>query len=340
MLDPQHTILVTGGAGFIGSALVWGLNTRGYERILIADQLDRSDKWRNLVPLRFDDIIAPEALRAALDGDGLSHVRTVLHLGACSSTTETDANYLLHNNTEYTKTLAEWALRHHVRFVYASSAATYGDLEGTLGEDGDLRRLRPLNMYGYSKHLFDLYAERHGYFDRIAGLKYFNIFGPNESHKGDMRSVVNKAFHQIQKTGRVQLFKSHRADFADGQQRRDFLYVKDAVEMTLHVAASPTANGLINVGAGKSHTWIELATAVFDAMDRPRQIEFIDMPESLQSKYQYSTEASIARLRTVGYDAPITPLASAVNDYIRHYLTPDRRLGDHAATTAAVMGAH
>jgi ADP-L-glycero-D-manno-heptose 6-epimerase len=333
MLD-RGMVLVTGGAGFIGSAVVWALNRAGHERIVIADELDRSDKWRNLVPLRFDDVISPEALQQALERSTLPEIRTVIHLGACSSTTETDAAYLLRNNTAYTRTLAEWALARGIRFVYASSAATYGALEGRLSESGDLHALRPLNMYGYSKHLFDLYATSRGYLANIAGLKYFNVFGPNESHKGDMRSVVNKAFHQIQKTGRVQLFKSHRADFADGQQRRDFLYVKDAVAMTLHVAARPEANGLFNVGAGASHTWIELTTAVFNAMHRPVNIEFIGMPEHLQSKYQYSTESSIDRLRGAGYRAAITPLADAVDDYVREYLDHDRRLGDEAARPA------
>ncbi len=334
MLD-HGTILVTGGAGFIGSALVWALNQRGHERILISDELDRTDKWRNLVPLRFDDVIGPEALLRAIERGTLDHVRTVLHLGACSSTTETDAAFLLRNNTEYTRQLAEWALARQVRLVYASSAATYGALEGTLSERADLASLRPLNMYGYSKHLFDLHASRQGYLAKIAGLKYFNIFGPNESHKGDMRSVVNKAFHQIQKTGRVQLFKSHRPDFADGQQRRDFLYVKDAVQMTLHVAAEPSANGLINLGAGQSHTWSELADAVFASMGRPAHIEFVDMPEPLQSRYQYSTEAMIDRLRASGYRASITPFREAIDDYVRNYLTPDRRLGDEAGHHSA-----
>src|SRR5262245_42423607 len=231
--------LVTGGAGFIGSALVWALNRKGHDRILIVDRLGRSEKWRNLAPLTFHDYFEADRLESAIDRGVLDEVRTVLHLGACSSTTESDASYLATNNFGLTKTLADWACRRDIRFVYASSAATYGALEGDLSEDVELTTLRPLNMYGYSKHLFDLYASRRGYFDRIVGLKYFNVFGPNEDHKGDMRSMVHKAFHQIRETGRVWLFRSERPEFKDGEQRRDFVYVKDAVAMTLHAAEHP-----------------------------------------------------------------------------------------------------
>jgi ADP-L-glycero-D-manno-heptose 6-epimerase len=329
VIREDGTILVTGGAGFIGSALVWALNRRGRDRILIADVLDRSDKWRNLVPLRFDDYLEADDLRAAIERGTLDRVvHTVFHLGACTSTTETDAGYLLRNNVEYTRTLAEWALRREIRFVYASSAATYGALEGTLSDTDDLGRLRPLNMYAYSKHLFDIYAARRGYLDTIVGVKYFNVFGPNEDHKGDMRSVANKAFHQIAQTGRVRLFKSYRREFPDGGQQRDFVYVKDAVDMTLHLAGQPTAHGIFNVGSGESRTWRDLVQTVFAALDRPAEIEFIDMPPELRAKYQYSTRASLDRLRRTGYGRPITPLADAVREYIRHYLEPDRRLGD------------
>lgn len=327
MAERSH-ILVTGAAGFIGSALVWALNERGVDRILVADVLDRSEKWRNLTPLRFDDYLdAAQVLEMAGRG-ALDHVHTVLHLGACSSTTETDSGYLMRNNVNYTTTLAEWALARGVRFVYASSAATYGALEGVLTEETPLSELRPLNMYGYSKHLFDVYAARRGYLDRIVGLKYFNVFGPNEDHKGDMRSVVNKAFHQIRETGQVKLFRSYRPEFADGEQRRDFVYVKDAVSMTLHLMEHPTAAGLFNVGSGQSQTWTALAGAVFAAMGHAPRIEFIDMPDSLRPKYQYHTEASLSRLRQAGYDRPVTPLADAVRDYVRTYLAPGHHLGD------------
>ncbi len=328
--------LVTGGAGFIGSALIWALNRRGDDRILVVDRLGRSDKWRNLAPLSFDDYMEADALIPAIERGALDDVRTVLHLGACSSTTETDASFLVRNNFEFTKTLAEWALTRNVRFVYASSAATYGALEGDLSEEIPLQSLRPLNMYGYSKHLFDTYASRRGYLDRIAGLKYFNVFGPNEDHKGDMRSMVHKAFGQIAETGKVRLFKSDRAEFRDGEQRRDFVYVKDAVEMTLHVAERPEINGLVNIGCGTAHTWLDLMSAVFDAMQKPRSIEFVEMPANLRGKYQYSTRAVLDRLRRSGFDRPATPLADSVRDYVRNYLLPDRRLGDEAAARTTV----
>jgi ADP-L-glycero-D-manno-heptose 6-epimerase len=321
-------VLVTGGAGFIGSAVVWALNQRGTDRIFVVDALNRTDKWRNLAPLRFDDYLEAATVPSALERGLLDQVGLVLHLGACSSTTETDGAYLIRNNVEYTKVLAEWAIRRRVRFVYASSAATYGALEGEVSENVDLATLRPLNMYGYSKQLFDLYAARRGYLDHIVGLKYFNVFGPNENHKGDMRSMVNKAFHQIRESGRVRLFRSHRAEFADGKQRRDFLYVKDAVRMTLYLAEREDAHGLFNVGSGRSHTWLDLVQAVFYSMGRPVDVEFIEMPEDLRAQYQYATCASIGRLRAAGYQDPITPLPEAVREYVSRYLVPDRRLGD------------
>lgn len=331
-MNEQHMILVTGGAGFIGSALVWALNQRGHENILIADFLGSSTKWRNLAPLRFADYLeADDLLKAVERNDSRLHpVDVIFHLGACSSTTETDAAYLIRNNFEYTKTLAEWSLRRNTRFVYASSAATYGALETGLTELRDLTTLRPLNQYGYSKHLFDLYAARRGYLDRLIGLKYFNVYGPNEQHKGDMRSMVLKAFEQILTTGSVRLFKSYRPEFGDGEQLRDFLYVKDAVDITLHLADQRTAAGLFNVGSGQAQTWTQLATAVFDAMGQAPAIEFIEMPEELRGRYQYSTLATIDRLRATGYTREPTPLHDAVADYVRGYLLPDRRLGDEA----------
>jgi ADP-L-glycero-D-manno-heptose 6-epimerase len=331
MTSSSGLTIVTGGAGFIGSALVWALNRKGHSRILIVDRLGRSEKWRNLAPLAFADYLEADELVPALERGVLDEAKTVFHLGACSATTETDASYLVRNNFALTKTLADWACRRQVRFVYASSAATYGALEGDLSESVDLASLRPLNMYGYSKHLFDLHAARRGYLDRIVGLKYFNVFGPNEGHKGDMRSMVHKAFEQIRESGRVRLFTSDRPEFRDGEQRRDFLYVKDAVEMTLYAAEQKSLRGIVNVGSGIAHTWIDLAGAVFDAMGVPRNIEFVDMPAHLKGKYQYSTRAVMDRIRRSGFSQPITPLAAAVQDYVREYLIPDRRLGDEPA---------
>ena len=272
-----------------------------------------------------------------LQDGSLGKFDLILHLGACSSTTERDAGYLIRNNYEFTRDLAAWALGpkprgKKTRFVYASSAATYGD--GSAGMDDDdsrLDKLRPLNMYGYSKHLFDLHARRAGFLNQIAGLKYFNVFGPNEDHKGDMRSLVHKSFGQVQTEGVIRLFKSYRSDFRDGEQKRDFLYVKDAVAMTLHLAATPKANGLFNIGSGAARTWLDLARAVFMALNRKPNIQFIEMPESIREKYQYFTEANLSRLRAAGYTAPVTRLEDAVADYVRNYLVPGRRLDPEVA---------
>lgn len=333
MIDFTKTrVLVTGGAGFIGSALVWELNKRGCDRIVIADFLETGEKWRNLAPLAFEDYLEADDLLARLGSKSLGRFDVVLHMGACSSTTERNAAYLARNNYQFTRDLAACALSSNARFVYASSAATYGD--GTAGMRDDsslpyLHTLRPLNMYGYSKQMFDLYAAQRGILDKIVGVKFFNIFGPNEDHKGEMRSLVSKAYGQIAETGEIRLFKSYRSEYADGEQKRDFLYVKDAVAMTLHLAASDDTNGLFNVGSGEPNTWLDLAKAIFSALGKPANIRFVDMPEELRKKYQYFTQADIAKLRQSGYSKPVTPLGDAVADYVRNYLVRDKRLGDN-----------
>lgn len=325
-------ILVTGGSGFIGSALIWALNRRGIDDIVVCDVLQSDEKWRNLVALKFADYVEGPVLRSRLAASpsALGKFSAVFHLGACSATTERNASYLIDNNTAWTRELAAWSLSVGARFIYASSAATYGDgSQGMSDTDPDLNRLRPLNMYGYSKHLFDLYARRLGWLDRIVGVKYFNVYGPNEEHKGDMRSVVSKAYQQIGSTDTLGLFKSYNPKYADGCQMRDFLYVKDAVEMTIHFAEKATqGGGLYNLGSGEAHTWLELSDAIFAALDRTPSVTFIDMPEALRAKYQYYTKADIGKLRASGYDRPLTPLKDAVADYVRNYLVPDRRLGD------------
>jgi len=250
-------VLVTGGAGFIGSALVWALNRRGCDNIVVCDILGTNEKWRNLAPLRFADYVEAETLLPRLQSGALGKFGLVLHMGACSTTTEKDATYLIKNNYEFTKDLAVWSLANKTRFVYASSAATYGDGEAAMEDsEAKLDTLRPLNMYGYSKHLFDLHAKRAGFLDKVVGLKYFNVFGPNEDHKAGMRSLVHKSFAQVESENVIRLFKSYRKDFRDGEQKRDFLYVKDAVAMTLHLAATKKAGGLFNLGSGEARTWI------------------------------------------------------------------------------------
>jgi len=312
--------IVTGGAGFIGSNLVRALNDRGEEDVLIVDRLGTGEKWKNLVGLRYEDYLDKDDLFVVLD-DVLDSVETVYHLGACSATTERDADYLADNNYGYTRALCEECLARDVRFVYASSAATYGD--GTLGysdADEDTPKYRPLNMYGYSKHVFDLWALKNGLFDRIAGLKYFNVYGPGEAHKGDMRSMVHKAFGQIRETGEVALFKSHRSDYADGEQVRDFVYVKDAVAQTLWFGERRDVSGLFNCGTGEPRTWLDLVSAVFRAMDREPNVRFVDMPEHLRGKYQYRTQADLRKLRAAGYDASFASVEEGVTDYVRNHL--------------------
>lgn len=315
-------IIVTGGAGFIGSAFVWKLNSQGLQDILIVDNLAESDKWKNLVNLRFEEYLHKSRFLELVRQDRIdADVSAVVHLGACSSTVEGDADYLMENNYRYSRVLAEWALQKKARFIYASSAATYGD--GALGfsDDNDVStRLRPINMYGYSKQLFDLWVLRKGLDTRMAGIKFFNVFGPNEYHKGDMRSVVHKAFGQIRHTGTVQLFKSHRDGYGDGEQLRDFVYVKDCVDVLWWFLERPEASGIFNLGTGRARSWNDLAHAVFRAMKKPPRIVYIDMPLSVRDQYQYYTEAVMDKLRDAGYEAPFTSLEDAVADYVANYL--------------------
>lgn len=315
-------IIVTGGAGFIGSALIAVLNKRNITDILVVDKLDTDQKWKNLRNLFFADYIEKDDFLDLIINDKLNNsIQAIFHLGACSDTTETNASYLIKNNYEYSKLLAQWATTDKIRFIYASSAATYGD--GSSGFSDvfqNIGNLRPLNIYGYSKHLFDLWAHRTGLLKNITGLKYFNVFGPNEYHKADMRSFVIKAFEQIKTTGKVRLFKSYNPDYADGEQLRDFLYVKDAVEMTLFFYDNPRTGGLFNIGTGQARSWNDLVKAVFAAMGEKPDIEYIEMPESIRNQYQYFTEADITNLRKAGYDKKSTTLEDAVKDYVRNYL--------------------
>lgn len=315
-------IIVTGGAGFIGSAIVWQLNQLGENKIIIVDELGTDEKWKNLVSLKFDDLVhKDDFVSMVVDRDIPFEIDAIIHMGANSSTTEKDADHLFSNNYLYTKELAKYCLEKNLRFIYASSAATYGD--GSLGFDDDenkLETLRPLNMYGYSKQLFDLWAKRNGAFNKIVGLKYFNVYGPNEYHKGDMRSVVHKAFEQIRDTGKVKLFKSLNSKYKDGEQLRDFIYIKDAVNMTLYFLDKPAVNGLFNLGTGKSRTWNDLVTSIFKEMKIPANIEYIDLPLHLREKYQYFTEANMNKIKKAGYDVPIKSLEDGVADYVKNYL--------------------
>ncbi len=320
-------IAITGGAGFLGSALIWHLNGQGRHDIVVVDDLGQGDKFRNLVGAQFHEYLGKEEFIARIQADSnLPQMDAVVHLGACSATTEVDGDYLMRNNYGYTRALADWCLQHGVRFIYASSAATYGNGElGYAANEGLVPRLRPMNKYAFSKQAFDLWAFFQGAFKSITGIKYFNVFGPNEYHKGGMRSMVLKAFDQIRASGGVQLFRSHRPDYRDGEQERDFIYVKDAIRMTAWFLDHPEATGIYNVGTGMARTWNDLAGAVFHAMGVPPKIEYIDMPESIRSGYQYSTQAEMGRLQAAGCELPAFSLEEAVRDYVQNYLQQEDR---------------
>ncbi len=326
----SRAVVVTGGAGFIGRNVVAALNARGETQIIVVDHLGTTEKWRNLRGLQFDDFFEKDVFRDLVRTDRLPGIRAVIHLGACSSTTETDASYLMDNNYRVTRELCEWCLTHGARFVYASSAATYGDgRHGYSDDDRVTPRLEPLNMYGYSKHCFDQWALRKGLFSMIAGLKYFNVYGPHETHKGAMRSMVHKAFGQIMAGGTVQLFKSHHPDYADGEQVRDFVYVRDAVAMTCHLLDHPETSGLFNCGTGTARSWNDLAKAVFAALNREPRITYIDMPVELRARYQYHTLADNRKTRQAGYRSPFISLEEGVRDYVTTYLLPQQEMETH-----------
>ncbi len=315
-------IVVTGAAGFIGSCVVSRLNQAGEDQIIAVDVLRQNDKWKNLRHLNFSDYLDRSQLFDYLQS--AKNVQSIIHMGACSATTERDAYYLMENNYRYTLQLAEYALKNNVRFIYASSAATYG--MGEQGYDDNEARidlLRPMNMYGYSKQVFDLKARREGWLKKIVGLKFFNVYGPNEYFKGEMSSVVFKAFNQIREKGYVRLFKSHRPDFKDGEQLRDFIYIKDVLEVIMFFLNHPEINGLYNVGTGKARTFLDLVNATFRAMDLEPKIEFFDMPQELRDRYQYFTEAKMEKLRQTGFNKKFHSLEEGITDYVQNYLMKD-----------------
>ncbi|GBF48869.1 nucleoside-diphosphate sugar epimerase [Leptospira ryugenii] len=313
----SKNILVTGGAGLIGAQVVEDLNSEGISNIIISDHLGTSEKWKNLRRNFYLDYIEKQALRERISKDHsyFDQFSHIIHLGACSSTTEKDASYLIENNYHFTKDLAHLAVHKKIPFVYASSAATYGEGEFGYDDRSPIQELKPLNMYGYSKHLFDLYAEKTGLKEYITGLKYFNVFGFGEAHKGDMRSLVLKGYEQIKTTGKLKLFKSYKSEYADGEQKRDFLYAKDASRITLYLLFHQK-KGIFNVGRGQAESWNQLAEALFQAMKKPVNIEYVEMPESLRGKYQYYTCANIHKLQESGYAKGFTSLGSAISEYV------------------------
>lgn len=309
-------IVLTGGAGFIGSCFLWKLNKEGIGDVIVVDNINDSGKWKNLSGKRYLDYIQKEEFLRLLENSNFPVPSHIIHMGACSSTLVTDSGYLLSNNYEYSKKLAQLAFSHKVPFLYASSAATYGD--GRFGYDDNNEntlRLKPLNMYGQSKHLFDLWILNNGYEGKVTGLKFFNVFGPNEYHKGEMKSVICKNFSEIIKDNPMRLFRSYNPDYKDGEQKRDFIYVKDAVEVMYYFFTHPDKTGIFNLGSGKARTWNDLARAMFLAFGKSSRIEYVDMSETIREKYQYFTEARMDKLRKAGCRYLFQPLEDSIRDY-------------------------
>lgn len=314
----RQTIVVTGAAGFIGSGVVKELNDRGYEQLVLIDRLGQGIKWKNLVGKKYDLFLHKDEGLAWMSQHA-DEIKAVIHMGACSATTEMDADYLMKNNTRYSQEIAKMALEHGWRFIYASSAATYGD--GSLGfqdDESQLEGLHPLNMYGYSKHAFDLWLKRHHLLDRFVGLKFFNVFGPNEWHKGRMSSHVLKMVDQV-KEGSIRLFKSNHPDYVNGGQMRDFIYVKDVARMVCDLLETTHA-GLYNLGLGRAHSWNELAEATIEAMSMKAKIEYIDMPQDLIGQYQNYTCATMDKWKRTSLELPRWSLKEAVRDYVQQHL--------------------
>lgn len=324
-LYDDQLIVITGAAGFIGSCVVRHLNDKGIHNIVIVDDLGKTEKWKNLVGKRIVDVISKHQMFHWLEGRE-NTIEAFIHLGACSSTTETDANYLMDNNFRFSQRLVQYAMKNEQRFIYASTAATYGDgSEGFVDDQSKLDRLHPLNMYGFSKQLFDLWLQNEGLLDRVVGLKYFNVFGPNEWHKGRMASVILHILPIAQKEGVVKLFKSSEPEkFGDGEQKRDFIYVKDAARMTCAFLQND-AYGIFNIARGVAETWNSLAGAVFKAINKPCQIEYIPMPQDLIGKYQNYSCADMQKTKKVlKAETNCMPFEESVIDYVRNHLIPGK----------------
>lgn len=323
-------LLVTGGAGFIGSNVVAALNDAGHADVAVCDFLGHDGKWRNLAKRQLSDVVPPGELMQWLDGRKLDGI---IHLGAISETTATDGDLVIETNFRLSMRLLDWCTAHRVPLIYASSAATYGDGHQGFGDDFSLpalKQLRPMNLYGWSKHLFDMavatrVAKGEAMPPHWAGLKFFNVFGPNEYHKGTMMSVLTRRFDDIRAGKTIQLFKSHRDGIADGDQRRDFIYVDDVVRVIMWLLATPSANGIFNVGTGAARSFRDLMHAVYAALGTSPNIEYIDMPVQIRDSYQYFTQAEGDRLRQAGYNGGFTALEDSVAVYVKDFLDrPDR----------------
>lgn len=325
-------IIVTGGAGFIGSNLVAGLEAYGASDIVVCDVLGTDDKWKNISKRGLRDIVPPQRIFEYLKAHK-SEIKVIFHMGAISATTEKDVDLIIENNFVLSRDLWRWCAKNDVRFIYASSAATYGD--GNQGfkdtdEPEELAKLLPLNPYGWSKHAFDrrissilYHSKSEGAPPQWAGLKFFNVYGPNEYHKGDMASVISKLYPQVVAGAQAKLFKSANPKYEDGGQLRDFVYVEDCVSVMLWLYENPKVSGLFNVGSGKARSFKDLALATFTAAGLPPKIQYNDMPEELKGKYQYFTEADISKLRAAGYDRPMTELEEGVRQYVQNHLSKE-----------------
>lgn len=313
-------IILTGGAGFIGSCFLKILNKNGIDDIIVVDRLGTGEKWKNLIGKKYSSYIHKDDFRKKLSENTLpDNIEAIIHLGACTVTTEKDADYLIDNNFNYSVELANFAIKNNIRFIYASSAATYGD--GNEGySDNTFENLKPLNMYGYSKHAFDEWVIKNEYHKIFTGFKFFNVFGPNEYHKDEMASMVFKSFNQIKKTGRVRLFKSDVEGYSDGEQKRDFIYVKDVVAVLWNALNTPEFSGIYNLGTGNADTWNHLIECVFDAMNLKANIEYIDMPISLTGQYQYFTEAVMDNFNNSLCKISFQSIESSIEDYVQNHL--------------------
>ncbi len=322
--------VITGGVGFIGSNIVWALEQAGAGKVVVCDRLRASNKWRNIAKRELADIVAPEGLFEFLEANA-TNVEAVIHMGAISSTMETDVDLIVDTNFRLSLDLWHWCTRHHVRFIYASSAATYGDGSGGFDDDGSseaLAGLRPLNAYGWSKHLFDrrvarMVAAKEPRPPQWVGLKFFNVYGPNEYHKDRMRSIVNQVFPNARDGEPAVLYKSHNPDYKDGGQLRDFIWVGDCIDMIMWLLENPGVSGLFNCGTGKARSFADLTKAVYGAMGKKAKIKYVVTPSEIRSKYQYFTEAKTDRLRAAGYEKPFTSLEDGIAQYIGEFLNTD-----------------
>ena len=324
-------LVITGAAGIIGSALLWALNQRGRSDIMLVDDIDHNEKEKNIAPLQYEELVGidewQQQLRVgAYDQRG---IEAIFHLGAISATTEKSWEKLQHRNVEYTQDIIRWCIDRGVRCIYASSGQAYGSGEHGYSDNHDVfDELKTITLYGKSKLLVDIWARDAGYLERAVGLRYFNVFGPNENHKEDMRSVIAKQYETIVEKGYIELFKSDNPDYADGEQQRDFLYVKDAVAATLWFFDQPKLAGVYNIGTGQARTWNDVAQAMFAAGGREPDIRYVAMPKILQGKYQYFTQADITKLRATGYQQEFMSLEDSIGEYIKEYLAPQKHLGE------------